>query len=144
MPHERPRAIALRRSTPPSKAEKIGKPSKDRPGTARLTLNETGETRNGPPIPRRASSSPSAAHGGLPAGPRTRMGTRDMEVEDPPRSTRQAGDARPGRLRLAVISTPRSGNTWLRGLLASIFGLEERAALTPDDVDWSALPERCV
>jgi hypothetical protein len=44
--------------------------------------------------------------------------------------------------RLAVISTPRSGNTWLRRLVASVYGLEEIGATRPDDLDWTALPRR--
>lgn len=47
-------------------------------------------------------------------------------------------------LRIAIVASPRSGNTWLRGLLASVFQLEERAALTPEDVDWANLPRRVV
>lgn len=45
--------------------------------------------------------------------------------------------------RIAVVSTPRSGNTWLRRLLASLFRLEEFAAHTPDQVDWVHLPANC-
>ena len=48
------------------------------------------------------------------------------------------------KLRIAVISTPRSGNTWLRSLLAGIYGLEQFAVHTPDDLDWSGLPNRCI
>lgn len=33
---------------------------------------------------------------------------------------------------------------WLRRLLRATYGLEERSAFTPDEVDWDALPERCV
>ena len=46
-------------------------------------------------------------------------------------------------LRLAVVSTPRTGNMWLRRLLVPLFGLEERSAHTPDEVGWESLPERC-
>ncbi|MBX9789749.1 MAG: hypothetical protein K2Y37_12600 [Pirellulales bacterium] len=49
-----------------------------------------------------------------------------------------------GRVRLAVISTPRSGNTWFRLLLHSAFGLEERGVHNPSDLEWSRLPERFV
>lgn len=52
-------------------------------------------------------------------------------------------DDGPG-LRVALIATPRSGNTWLRELLAPLLGLEPLTAHTPDDVPWSALPGRCV
>jgi hypothetical protein len=55
----------------------------------------------------------------------------------------EAGGGR-GRLRLAVISTPRSGNTWVRMQLASLYGLEQISAHFPDEIDWEHLPERCV
>jgi hypothetical protein len=32
---------------------------------------------------------------------------------------------------------------WLRRLLVAAYGLEERSAHAPDEVDWEALPERC-
>ena len=47
-------------------------------------------------------------------------------------------------MRVAVVSSPRSGNMWLRRLLVAAYGLEERSAHTPDEVDWDGLPERCV
>jgi hypothetical protein len=52
-------------------------------------------------------------------------------------------------LRLAVIGTPRSGNTWLRRLLATAYGLEDqrREELWEHDltgVPWDDLPPRCV
>jgi hypothetical protein len=47
-------------------------------------------------------------------------------------------------MRLAVVSTPRAGNMWLRRQLVAMFDLEERSAHTPDEVDWEALPEDCV
>lgn len=33
---------------------------------------------------------------------------------------------------------------WLRRLLVALYGLEERSAHTPGEVDWDGLPERCV
>ena len=33
---------------------------------------------------------------------------------------------------------------WLRRLLGATYRLEERSALTPDELNWDALPERCV
>jgi len=33
---------------------------------------------------------------------------------------------------------------WLRRLLVTLYGLEERSAHTPAEVDWDGLPERCV
>lgn len=47
-------------------------------------------------------------------------------------------------MKLALVSTPRSGNTWLRSLLASIYRLEQRAVHHLAHLDWSALPPRCV
>ncbi|MFN2627276.1 MAG: sulfotransferase [Gaiellaceae bacterium] len=47
-------------------------------------------------------------------------------------------------MRIAVVSTPRSGNMWLRRLLAFLYGLEERSAHTPDEVDWERLPGRTI
>lgn len=47
-------------------------------------------------------------------------------------------------VRLAVISTPRAGNMWLRRQLVALFDLEERSAHTPGEVDWLSLPEACV
>ena len=48
------------------------------------------------------------------------------------------------RLRLALVSTPRSGNTWLRNMLAGALELHEHATHRPSDVDWDALPERLI
>lgn len=50
----------------------------------------------------------------------------------------------PGPLRIAIVSTPRSGNSWLRRLLTDAYGLAELAAHTPADVYWGGLPARCV
>lgn len=46
--------------------------------------------------------------------------------------------------RVALISSPRSGNTWMRYLLRDACGLAELAHNNPWDVDWDALPKRCV
>lgn len=43
-------------------------------------------------------------------------------------------------LRIAIISTPRSGNTWLRYLLAGIYRAEQLAVHAQEDVNWAALP----
>ena len=56
----------------------------------------------------------------------------------------QTQDEGEQRLRVAVIGSPRSGNTWLRGLLASIHDLRESAVHSPEEVDWEALPNRHV
>ncbi len=45
---------------------------------------------------------------------------------------------------MLLVSTPRSGNMWTRRLLRSLFDLEERSAHSAGDLDWSALPERCI
>ncbi len=42
--------------------------------------------------------------------------------------------------RVAILATPRSGNTWLRRLLALSFGLSDIAVHRPGDVDWEGLP----
>lgn len=47
-------------------------------------------------------------------------------------------------MRLALVSTPRSGNTWLRYLLAQLYGLEQFAVHTPEALDWSSLPQECI
>jgi hypothetical protein len=47
-------------------------------------------------------------------------------------------------LRLAVISSPRAGNTWMRTLLGTILEAEQIAAHRPSTLNWNELPERCV
>jgi hypothetical protein len=47
-------------------------------------------------------------------------------------------------VRLALLSTPRSGNTWLRHLLAQLFAAEELAVHHPDEVRWPTLPRDCI
>ena len=47
-------------------------------------------------------------------------------------------------MKLAIVSTPRSGNTWLRYLLARVYGLEQHAVHTPQSLDWSALSNHCI
>ena len=46
--------------------------------------------------------------------------------------------------RIAVVSTPRTGNTWLRHLLTTLYDLSGIVANGPADVDWASLPDRCV
>ena len=46
-------------------------------------------------------------------------------------------------VRLAIVGSPRCGNTWLRRLLATLYNLTETAAHTPPGVDWERLPPRC-
>jgi len=43
-------------------------------------------------------------------------------------------------MRIAIISTPRSGNTWLRSLLSGLYEAEQIAVHSPDDIDWNNLP----
>jgi hypothetical protein len=47
-------------------------------------------------------------------------------------------------LRLAILSTPRSGNTWLRHLLAAAYAAPSLAVHSPDEVPWDALPRDLV
>jgi Sulfotransferase domain len=46
--------------------------------------------------------------------------------------------------RIAIISTPRSGNTWLRRLLSHAYSAKELAFHTPSEVPWNELPEHCI
>jgi hypothetical protein len=46
--------------------------------------------------------------------------------------------------RIAILSTLRSGNMWLRRLLGAIYDLEELSANTPAAVPWNELPKACV
>ena len=52
--------------------------------------------------------------------------------------------ADPSSTRIALLATPRSGNTWLRMILAHALGLDEIPAHHPGDLDWSTLPEQVV
>ena len=47
-------------------------------------------------------------------------------------------------MRLALVGTPRTGNTWLRGLLAGLYGLQQYAVHNPADIDWEELPDRSI
>ena len=47
-----------------------------------------------------------------------------------------------GPLRVAVVSTPRAGSTWVRRLIAAAYDLPEAAAFRHTDVDAAALPPR--
>ena len=47
-------------------------------------------------------------------------------------------------LRLAVVSTPRSGNSWLKFMLAQVLELAHREAHRPEEVDWKTLPARAI
>jgi hypothetical protein len=45
---------------------------------------------------------------------------------------------------MAIVSTPRSGNTWLRSLLTGAYAAPDLAIHNPADTDWTALPRDCV
>jgi hypothetical protein len=47
-------------------------------------------------------------------------------------------------LRIAIISTPRTGSTWLRMLLMDAYAIPGFAVHRPDDLNWAELPEKCV
>ncbi|WP_254053385.1 sulfotransferase domain-containing protein [Singulisphaera sp. GP187] len=56
---------------------------------------------------------------------------------------------RSNQVRIAVISTPRCGNTWLRLMLNNAYQFDrhdngELHLYSPFETPWSALPERCV
>src|ERR1017187_6401669 len=47
-------------------------------------------------------------------------------------------------MKLAIVSTPRSGSTWLRHLLARVYAAREIAVHDLDDVDWAHLAADCI
>ena len=47
-------------------------------------------------------------------------------------------------VRIALVSTPRSGNTWLKRILAQVLHLAKLAVHRPGDLDWQALPDRVI
>ncbi len=50
-----------------------------------------------------------------------------------------------GQLKIIVASTPKTGNTWLKHLLAELYGLPLRSLpLDPNQIDWSALGPRWI
>lgn len=50
----------------------------------------------------------------------------------------------PGALRIALVATPRTGNTWVRTLLAEAFDLDQVAVHAPTGIPWTDLPARLV
>jgi Sulfotransferase domain len=48
------------------------------------------------------------------------------------------------RLRLAIVSTPRSGNTWVREALGRIYDVKHLARHIMRDADWRELPQECI
>src|SRR5690242_5602862 len=59
-------------------------------------------------------------------------GTNDLPTAGP-----SPGDK---PFRVALLSTPRAGNNWLRYLLCETFGLSAQGVPSPEEVDWMALP----
>jgi hypothetical protein len=47
-------------------------------------------------------------------------------------------------LRIAVVSTPRTGNTWVRHLLGTAYRVPHLARHVMTDADWAALPSEVV
>jgi hypothetical protein len=47
-------------------------------------------------------------------------------------------------LRVAIISTPRSGNTWLLHLLSKLYQATTLTVHTPLEVNWDSLPAACI
>src|SRR3954470_22779750 len=47
-------------------------------------------------------------------------------------------------LRIAVVSTPRAGNTWVRHLLGTAYQVPHFARHSLSDEDWNALPPEVV
>jgi len=47
-------------------------------------------------------------------------------------------------VRIAITSTPRSGNTWLRHILCAAYDAVGITAHSPSDVDWAHLPDDCI
>lgn len=48
------------------------------------------------------------------------------------------------QLRLAIVSTPRSGNCWLRHMLSKVFELREIIVHLPSEIPWENLPPRAI
>jgi Sulfotransferase domain len=47
-------------------------------------------------------------------------------------------------LRVAIISTPRSGNTWLLHLLSKLYHAAPLTFHSPLEIDWKTLPATCI
>lgn len=62
---------------------------------------------------------------------------------DPTHAAQWQGDPEQP-LRLAVVSTPRTGNTWLRRMLDTVYSLAHVVVEGPARVEWAALPPRCI
>ena len=46
--------------------------------------------------------------------------------------------------RIAILSTPRTGNTWLRRLLDGVYSMVHVVPDSPAEIEWQRLPPRCV
>ena len=47
-------------------------------------------------------------------------------------------------MRIFLACTPRTGNLWIRRVLAHALNLEASCGHTPDDINWDQLPDRCL
>ena len=47
-------------------------------------------------------------------------------------------------MRLAIVATPRTGNTWLKVLLGKIYDLPEIETFTLRDDDWTRVSGPCI
>jgi len=46
--------------------------------------------------------------------------------------------------RIAIVSTPRTGNTWLRRMLDAVYSLQHVVEGDVAGFEWSRLPQRCI
>ncbi|HEV3121533.1 MAG TPA: sulfotransferase domain-containing protein [Isosphaeraceae bacterium] len=65
-----------------------------------------------------------------------------LALQVPGSSEHGVGREPAGRLRIAIVATPRSGHTWLRKLLSKIYSLPEFGIHKLDELDWENLPPR--
>ncbi|NIO35601.1 MAG: sulfotransferase [Planctomycetales bacterium] len=49
-----------------------------------------------------------------------------------------------GKVRIAIVGTPRSGNTWLRWMLSQLIDGDQFAVNGIDEIDWKRLPANLV
>jgi len=47
-------------------------------------------------------------------------------------------------MRIFLACTPRTGNLWIRRVIAHALGLEAFCGHRPEDIDWDQLPPRCL
>jgi len=65
-----------------------------------------------------------------------------MEAASPSMPLSDRGADRP--VRLALLSTPRAGNNWLRHMLAALYRLPSLPVHGTRGVDWANLPRECL